>query len=388
MRGRIPTVSIVVPVYNVEGYLRKCLDSIVMQTYRDFEVLLVDDGSVDSSGIICDEYVAIYEYMHVYHQKNEGVVCARDVGIKHAKGKYLSFVDADDWIEPCFLRILVENMENYKADIVITGHYKDIKDKSQKRLNNIGPGIYEKKKLVPFFEKMLHNWGFYEFGIQPFLFNKIFNREAFIECTSEIDFQIHEAEDVVMIFPYLLHSKRIIVTEDCLYHYVYRENSATNKRIFNFYENICRMFICLDRKFQETEYYDIMFPQLKQYMRMLIYYENPTAFIAAEKRLFPFRKVKKDSDIILYGAGYLGKTYYNQLKVSKYCQVIAWVDAAYYKQELMQLGVERTSIIQDRRYDCIVIAIEDRRIISEVSNMLLKLGASEDKIIFEEPMYD
>ena len=129
------SVSVIVPVYNVDKLLNKCLDSIAAQTYDDFEVILIDDGSEDLSGTICDEYASRYGYMHVYHQENRGVVSARNYGIRLAKGTYLSFIDADDWVEPDFLRRFIDNIEEYDADIVITGYSKDTKDQKKREKN-------------------------------------------------------------------------------------------------------------------------------------------------------------------------------------------------------------------------------------------------------------
>ena len=111
MKKNNPLVSVIVPVYNVGNYLEKCLNSIVKQTYHNFEVILIDDGSEDMSGDICDRYAFKYDYIRVYHQDNKGVVSARSVGIYNAKGKYIAFVDSDDWIEETFLSVLVETIE-------------------------------------------------------------------------------------------------------------------------------------------------------------------------------------------------------------------------------------------------------------------------------------
>ena len=380
------SISIIVPVHNVDQYLRKCLDSIIAQTYDDFEVLLIDDGSEDQSGIICNEYEARYTYIHAYHQENAGVVRAREKGVYFARGKYLSFIDADDWIEPCFLQKLMENMDKYDADIVITGHSQDTEGQKRKVKNNIEAGVYEDEALSSFYKKMLQYNTSYEFGVEPFLWNKLFKRELFMICARGLDPEIREAEDAAIVFPYLLHSRKIVVTEDCLYHYVYRKSSATNERKFNYFENISRLFLYLNRKFQETEYYDIMLPQLGPYMRMLVYIENPDAFAEEGKYMFPFRKVPVDSRIVLYGAGHVGKVYHHQIRVSKYCQIVAWVDAAYSKEELRQLGVIAPQIIRKADYDFIVIGIENREVIGIVKKMLLGMGVLKEKIVFADEL--
>lgn len=381
MKQENPVISVIVPVYNVEQYLSKCLESIIAQTYKNFDVYLIDDGSKDMSGALCDRYASEYSYIHAYHQNNAGVVCARDRGVSLAKGKYLAFIDADDWAEPDYLQKLIEYMERYDADIVITGYKKEIEGKSRIFTNHIDAGIYEKEKLVSFYKKMLQYDSSYAFGVEPYLFNKLFKRELFIECAAGLDSKIYEAEDAAIVFPYLLHSRKIIVTEDSHYHYVYRKSSATNNRTFNYFENISRLFLYLNRRFQETEYYDVMLPQLGPYMRMLVYIENPEAFAQEGRYIFPFKRVPADSRIILYGAGNLGKIYHHQIMLSQFCNIAAWVDAAYSKKKFIELGVKEPQAIKNTEYDYVVIAIENRAVINHVKEVLLKMGVPEEKII-------
>ena len=115
-------VSIIVPVYQVENYIRQCVDSILAQTFTDFELILVDDGSKDQSGQICDEYAEMDKRVKVIHQKNSGAASARNNGIGHANGRYLCFVDADDWIEDTMIAKCVSQMKEYDADILRHGH--------------------------------------------------------------------------------------------------------------------------------------------------------------------------------------------------------------------------------------------------------------------------
>ena len=113
----IPVVSVIVPVYKVEPYLRRCVDSILNQSFQDFELILVDDGSPDSCGAICDEYAARDSRIHVIHQENKGLSGARNTGIDHANGEYLAFVDSDDKWSPYFLESLYKALKEHDADI-------------------------------------------------------------------------------------------------------------------------------------------------------------------------------------------------------------------------------------------------------------------------------
>lgn len=113
-----PLISIIVPVYNVENYIDKCLQSILNQSYENLEVLLIDDGSVDHSGEICDDYARMDKRIRVFHQINKGVSSARNKGLELSAGKYIVFIDADDYVKPDYLEILYGDMEEYQVDIV------------------------------------------------------------------------------------------------------------------------------------------------------------------------------------------------------------------------------------------------------------------------------
>lgn len=108
----IPVISIIVPVYNVEKYLSQCIDSILAQAFIDFELLLVDDGSTDGSGRICDEYANKDARIQVFHKKNGGVSSARNIGLEHAQGEWITFVDSDDWLDLKYCQILWEEVQD------------------------------------------------------------------------------------------------------------------------------------------------------------------------------------------------------------------------------------------------------------------------------------
>ena len=120
----IDKVSIIVPVYNIENYIRVCVESILAQTYESFELILVDDGSKDNSGILCDEYAAIDSRVKVIHKENGGVSSARNTGLQQAKGKWIMYVDGDDWIEPDMIESLIEAAKATEADLVFGDYMK------------------------------------------------------------------------------------------------------------------------------------------------------------------------------------------------------------------------------------------------------------------------
>lgn len=117
-------ISVIVPVYNVADYLEQCLDSILNQTYKEFEVILVDDGSTDTSYSICDEYVKRDSRFHLFRQENKGLSAARNAGLELCRGGYVTFVDSDDFVSPEYLQRMIENLKQADADIAICEHYR------------------------------------------------------------------------------------------------------------------------------------------------------------------------------------------------------------------------------------------------------------------------
>lgn len=138
MKNNQYEISIIIPVYNVEKYIEKCIDSVLEQSFKDFEIILVNDGSTDCSGIICNKYSKRDERISVIHKKNGGISSARNIALDCAKGKYITFIDSDDCISKDYIKILYNNIINQKADISICGNkrFKLDEEINEYKLNN------------------------------------------------------------------------------------------------------------------------------------------------------------------------------------------------------------------------------------------------------------
>ncbi|MEH7495309.1 glycosyltransferase family 2 protein, partial [Neobacillus niacini] len=143
----LPSISVIIPVYNVEKYLRRCVDSVLNQSFQDFEIILIDDGSTDKSGQICDEYVKKDKRIKAIHKKNARVSAARNDGIKMAKGKYISFIDSDDWIEPEMYEVMFNKAEELCLDFIMCDYQKKSKYYEDKRTQPIREGFYSKDDI-------------------------------------------------------------------------------------------------------------------------------------------------------------------------------------------------------------------------------------------------
>lgn len=215
-------ISIIVPVYNVEQYLTKCLQSILIQTYQNFELILVNDGSTDNSLVICEEYKKKDSRIRIINKENGGLSSARNAGLKEMKGDYIVFIDSDDWIEKDYLQKLFDSLLDNNADIVQCNFIKeDIHGRTlQKFCDN--KVVTEGKNFI----KNLYNRKTYLQTVV--VWNKIYRKEIFTNTL--FDEGIHH-EDEAIIHELLYKASKIVCIDNILYHYIVRQNSITQQRL-------------------------------------------------------------------------------------------------------------------------------------------------------------
>lgn len=274
--------SVIVPIYKVELYLEKCIQSILNQTFKDFELILVDDGSPDSCPKICDDYAKIDSRIKVIHKTNEGLVAARNSGIQVAKGEYICYVDGDDWISEKLLQTVYDKAINkYNPDMVVFNAVRQFKDKQVEIPKGPEEGIYCKEKL----EKDIYPYMMYD-NRQPFCtglifpvaWNKIFKREILINhyCREE---RIKMGEDNAFVFECLYYSKNVFFCEDVLYYYnQLNTNSMTNNYDPTRFENNKLLTDYIDSKIGgENEIIDSQINAFKAYwIIMAVFHEIKT----------------------------------------------------------------------------------------------------------------
>ena len=218
-------VSIIVAVYNAELYLKRLLDSIVAQTMKDFEVIIVDDGSNDSSGKICDEYAKLDQRIRVIHKQNAGVSAARQTGLDNAEGEYVIHADADDWIEPTMLEELYNKAKTDKADIVICDFY-DENNKGEVLLRKQKPSSLHHLSVLSDLFKNLHGscW------------NKLVRRVCYEKYNIKFPEGINHCEDLLTWVELLQKNLRVSYLNRAFYHYCENKNSITRKYSRSTYE--------------------------------------------------------------------------------------------------------------------------------------------------------
>lgn len=213
-----PLISVIVPVYKVEKYLHRCIDSILAQTYENIEVLLIDDGSPDQSGAICDDYQAKDSRVRVFHKENGGVSSARNLGLRESKGDYIGFVDADDYISPEMYQSLLNLIEQNKADIAICGYQKEIdKDKFEPYWKDKVQISLDRNKMI---SNLLTNH-YFTCSACTMLFNKsLIYRIMFAE-------RIKHNEDLLYIYEAMKLAEKAMYISEPYYYYCTTDGSAT-----------------------------------------------------------------------------------------------------------------------------------------------------------------
>ena len=227
----MPKLSIIVPVYKVEQYLHKCIDSILSQTFTDFELILIDDGSPDRCGEICDEYAAKDERIIVIHQKSQGVSAARNAGLDIARGEYIGFVDSDDWIESRMYEIMLATAKNKQVDVVICGCHLWLESEEYLCNDLMDEGEYDRKVLLRNMYESHNPLG----GV---LWNKIFR----FDPIKEVRFREHmqNCEDGVFIIESFFRYNSGIKLGIPFYNVLQRNSSASRSNdIGRVFHTVC-----------------------------------------------------------------------------------------------------------------------------------------------------
>ncbi|MCI8567218.1 MAG: glycosyltransferase family 2 protein [Lachnospiraceae bacterium] len=215
--GETPLISIIIPVYNIEAYLEKCLDSVMAQTYENLEVIVVDDASTDASGRICDLYARRDQrFLVVHFTKNHGVSHARNTGLDRARGSFIAFVDSDDFVERNMIETLYANLIKNRADVSIGGVKREgfIRYKYVNPYQNALSGVSSARQAMEFMIRV-------QFCVS--VWGKLFTRE--ILGDTRFAEKIHCGEDLLFLYKIFQKDGRVSYTSAPLYHYVFRADS-------------------------------------------------------------------------------------------------------------------------------------------------------------------
>ena len=261
-------LSIVIPVYNVEKYLDQCVNSIMSQNCDEFEVILVDDGSPDGSPKICDYYADMYNNITVIHKKNGGLVSARKAGASASKGRYVTFVDSDDWVEKGYILSIISIIKKTSSQIIsINGLYRvESNGRIIRCKDSNRNGLYNRTKLeTDVFSEILYKKPFYSFGVKPAICLKVIERDFLIQFLNGVPDCITMGEDLCVSLPALLSANSVYFSDICGYYYRMNPTSITHSydpkstvritKLLDYLEEVIAPYECkFDIKYQMNMY--------------------------------------------------------------------------------------------------------------------------------------
>lgn len=385
-------ITIIVPVYNVEDYLVRCVDSILAQTYQNLQIILIDDGSTDASGDICNAFAQKDKRIQVIHKTNGGATSARKAGIKEAQGEYIGFVDGDDYIDSNMYEELLEYLIHTETDFVSSGCVIEVESatymvslpKAEQTLHNFD-------KCATISKYVLGEEGF---GMEAcVLWSKLYKRQLIIDCYERVPDTVSYGEDVLCTCHCMFKSSKFAFKRKAYYHYTIRDNSLTCR---NEGAVIFTKVSDLYRHLRDTVQQYGYLAQLKTaldsfYIRYLLSLLEPwgtkqgTFYIP--RYYYPSLNKVLGKQIVIYGAGYVGQDYYMQLCKYSSCEIVALADTYPEKYSLDYIEVHGLRDLTAVEFDIVLIAVLDENIMKEIRNSLLATGVPEHKIIWEKPKF-
>lgn len=377
-------ISVVVPVYNVEEYLPKCLDNIRGQTYKNLEVILVDDGSQDGSGRICDEYVELDGRFRVIHQENRGVLAARNRGIAEAEGVYIGFVDGDDWIASDMYECLYREAKLQGADIVNCAKY--IFDEasgncySQKWETDGCRGGEDHKE-----DNAL---GVVSEEITWSLSDKLFARELIVQNYEKVDCRLTYFEDAALAILCTIHAEKCVLLNQPMYFYRQRNHSLYHTIVPTWLEQV-NIFYCNMRQVA-ADYSEAWLEKVKACVVDAAFIGLNTMMGLQLRHTIPFyippfSELHEKKRVVLYGAGKIGKSYYRMFQLVRPWQIVLWVDKQFERLQKEGLPVTGMESLLNMDFDICLIAVQWEDNAQVIRKELEAYGIASDKMMWRLP---
>lgn len=381
-------LSIIVPVYNTEKYVGKCIESIMQNSVKDMEVILIDDGSTDTSGELCDRYAAQYAdrcVLRVFHQENRGVLEARKIGVEAAKAEYVTFVDSDDWIEGRLLEELLRAAEgSEEIDLVISGLTCVKGGFRFRRGGSLSPGTYRVAEDC-IAERMFYDWDTGEMGIAGYACGKLFRRSLLADVIKRVDKGIGHGEDYAWFFSYVPLARKIVVTGCFLYHYRMHAKSMSTSFGTESFTQLLALKNYFDKQVDKQRISNKNQAGLNQLVWGGLMHALREVYGLSVGYMFPYELVEAGSKVVIYGAGVVGRCYYNCLKSGTYAEVAALVDRNWADMADTAYNVCPPEYILEIPYDAVIVAAEPEELYRNIRDELKEIGVKDGKIIWRKP---
>lgn len=384
-------ISIVVPVYNIERYIEQCVLSICGQTYKNIEIILIDDGSTDGSGNICDNLAERDQRIKVIHKKHGGLATARRDGVNSAKGKYIGFVDGDDWIESDMYESLYNFAVENDAQMVTSAGYREYPSGRGGGIlkDGLPQGLYDMADADNLLIRNIFPMGFAKkYYLNGAVWNKLYEKNIITEVINNMEDNFIFFEDNVLNIGAVAKAKRIFIQHDVYYHHRERTDSITYRSDVHSFEHMTKAYFYFQKIINESNYKKIWQKQLDEYI-ICSNFECLQTFLGdkyiVSKYVFPMNLIPTGSKVIIYGAGIVGKGYKSWADETGFCKVVKWVDKYVSSENHGVCGVESVESIPLVDFDYIVIAVKNKGVAQEIIEDLKQYQIDREKIVWEYP---
>lgn len=370
-------ISIIIPIYNAEIYLEECINSILKQTYQNFELILVDDGSTDKSWEIIDLYVKNFGKIKGIRKENGGANSARKKGLESAVGKFVMFVDADDYLDKTICDKLIRIIENENVDIVLSKLIKSLEGVNIGTVEEWHQGKYSGLYMA---ENIINLDVFFKKNIPLGLVANLYRKQVIQKAFDIVNEKIRFSEDYACFLLALLESDNVYVLDEYLYYYRQNKNSTVHTYGKSNFESEKCLYHNLIPELKKRKVSEKIYKQVEWIIILSILIGGYDTF-KGKDYLFPFEKVKRGSKIIIYGAGSFGKALFEFVTRYKTYDIVLWVDKNYLiYQEEEGCPVFQIDKIMDVKYDYIVIGIVKADLANQVKKELEAKGIDSNKI--------
>ena len=372
-----PLLSVIIPIYNVAPYLDRCLNSVCNQTYKNLEIICVDDGSTDNSRHLLDKWQKKDARIISVHKTNQGLVSARKIGAKLATGEYITNVDSDDWIESEMYTILMSELIQSESDMIMSLEIRDYGSYQVKEQSELMPGVYEGENLGIVKSKMINTNEFFKCNISGHLWNKIFKTSIYREKQLSVPNVISIGEDSAVTYPYIFAVSKVHVTDNYYYHYCLRADSVMGERKPNDKDSVnayCEYIMSSFELYQhDIDTARLQGKLLAYYARLFRNIEN-TMYYRSEI-LFPYGRIKEDERIMVYGAGKFGVELHEYLDAKGWFKEIIWADKTGIN------GALRIDDIDLSLIEKVIVAVLRAEAVKEIKGELFNRGMDERRIL-------
>lgn len=372
---KTPLISIVVPIYQIDRYIGICIESLLNQTYENVEIILVNDGSPDRCPEICDLYASKDSRIKVIHKENGGLVSARKAGLLAATGKYVGYVDGDDWVGAGFVESLYTAISTADADIAAGGFSRDLFNRTVHFADLLPCGVYEGGRLDELRSKMISLGDFFKIGVSTYVWNKLFRREVLLEAQMPVDNAISIGEDAAVTYPAIMKAKRVVITDTCAYHYRQREDSML-KKVASFSADALKLKCLYEylSKFasSQDEKYNLQ-SQVDDFVLGICLMRSGS--------LSCFGNEIQGKKLAIYSAGTFGQQLYNKLHLSSDCTLVNWVDDDYWEYRRCCMDVNPVESLSKGGFDYVLIATLNDVLKERIASRLMDCGVNKSKIL-------